>query len=114
MGYVCYYVLLVAIDSNFDDSHHNAVTKCVFLHESLHKDDEQDITWSAGKATHTMDYAFISAATRHFQVTGAPFFNVVVGSVTVLVSIAKRSDWEVITTMSDRVASDSAMPLVSG
>ena len=107
-------MLFVATDSNFDDSHHNTVTKCVFLHESLHKDDEQDITWSAGKATHTMDYAFISAATRHFQVTGAPFFNVVVGSVTVLLSIAKRSDREVSTTMWDRVASDSAMPLVSG
>ena len=92
----------------------HTVTNCVFLHESLRKDDQQDLTLSAGKATHTMDYALISAATTHFQVTGAPFFNVVVGSVTVLVSIAKRSDREVITSMSDRVASDSAMPLVSG
>ena len=107
-------MLFVATDPNFDDSHHNTVTKCVFLNETLHKDDEQDLTWSAGKATHTMGYAFMSAATTHFQVTGAPFFNVVVGSVTVLVSIAKHSDREVITTMSDRVASDSAMPLVSG
>ena len=61
-----------------------------------------------------MGYAYTSGATTHTQVTGAPFFNVVVGSVTVLVSIAKRDDWEVITTKSDRVASDSALPLVSG
>ena len=61
-----------------------------------------------------MGYAYMSAAATHFQVTGAPFFKVVVGSVTVLVSIAKRDDWDVITTKSDRVASDSAMPLVSG
>jgi hypothetical protein len=61
-----------------------------------------------------MGYAYMSAAATHVQVTGAPFFKVIVGSVTLLVSIAKRDDWEVITTKSDRVASDSAMPLVSG
>ena len=61
-----------------------------------------------------MGYAYTSAATTHVQVTGAPVFKIVVGSVTLLVSIAKRDDWEVITTKSDRVASDSAMPLVSG
>ena len=105
-------MLFVATDSNFDDFH--SVTNCVFLHDSLRKDDQQKLTWSAGKATHTMGYAYMSAAATRFQVTGAPFFKVVVGSVTVLVSIAKRSDREVSTTMWDRVASDSAMPLVSG
>ena len=107
-------MLFVATDSNFDDSHRNTVTKCVFLHESLRKDDEQCITWSAGKATHTMGYAYTSAAATRFQVTGAPFFKVVVGSATALASISKHDDWEVTTTKSDRVASDSAMPLVSG
>ena len=86
----------------------------VFFHDSLRKDDQQELTWSAGKATHTMGYAYMSAAATHLQATGAPFFKVIVGSVTLLVSIAKRDDWEVITTKSDRVASDSAMPLVSG
>ena len=59
-----------------------------------------------------MSYQFIGAAATHFQITGASFYNFAVGSVTVLVSIRKLDDWDVVTTTSDRAA--SAVPLVSG
>ena len=49
-----------------------------------------------------MSYQFIGAAATHFQITGASFYNFVVGSVTVLVSIRKLDDWDVVTTTSDR------------
>ena len=68
--------------------------------------------WSAGKASQSMSYKFMSAAATHFEVTGEPFYTFNVGSVKVLVSISKHDDWDVITTTSDSAA--SAVPLVLG